>query len=267
MSLDNVTKILLAGASLCLGAYLTALRAKINSTKLKNKMHYAFYAITVVFFLGALATLFFSWENLFYEKGIFKPNWFAIIVIIMCIVATILLFHFTFKNLAGKYQYKTSELDPIVNKFTENADKKNIKLLAGDINFFGNYPKEMEEHSQYKCLRKEGFRQIQILCTEPKTNEEKIRYGKIISDFNTVELKYYFPPQADLLIRGRLKTLNNVIHLLIYNKIRSGVYEALELDTANSSGVMYNYIWNLIWELAKSPTQEQLNEYVSLYRN
>lgn len=182
-------------------------------------------------------------------------------------VSSVLLFLFTLKNLAGKHQYKTAELDPIVNKFTENADKKNIKLLAGDINFFGNYPQDMDQNSQYNCLRKERFKEIQILCTEPKTNEEKVRYGKIISDFNTVELRYYFPPHADLLIRGRLKTLNNVTHLLIYNKIKSGVYEALESDTANKSGVMYNYIWDLIWSLAKSPSSEELNEYVNLYRN
>ena len=50
MTLDNILKILLAGASLCLGSYLTALRAKITSSKIKNKLHYAFYAVTGLFF-------------------------------------------------------------------------------------------------------------------------------------------------------------------------------------------------------------------------
>lgn len=69
MSLDNLSKILLAGASLCLGAYLTALRAKINSEKIKNKLHYVFYAVTIIFFLGALFTLFYYRKDFFlYRK-------------------------------------------------------------------------------------------------------------------------------------------------------------------------------------------------------
>lgn len=187
MIYDNLLKLILAGASLCLGAYLAALRSKISSLKFRNRLHYGFYIISFVIFTGSLVTIIIYWTELI------KPDWFAVIVLIAAIISPILLFLFTKKNLVGKHQYKTNELDPIVNSFTENADKKNIKLLAGDINFFGNYPKDIEENSQYKCLRKEGFKQIQILCIEPKSNEEKIRYGKIISDLHTVELKYYCP--------------------------------------------------------------------------
>ncbi len=187
MSLDNLSKILLAGASLCLGAYLTALRAKINSEKIKNKLHFVFYSVTAIIFLSSLITLYYYWKDIFYTEKGFNPNWFIIIVIATCVVSSILLFLFTLKNLAGKHQYKTAELDPIVNKFTENADDKNIKLLAGDINLFGNHPQDMDKNSQYECLRKAPFKEIQILCIEPKTTEEKVRYGKIISDMKTVQ--------------------------------------------------------------------------------
>jgi hypothetical protein len=266
MTLDNALKLLLAGASLCLGSYLTALRAKITSSKIKNKLHYAFYVVTGLFFTSAIISLFCYWDELIFEKEAVKPNYFGLITICFCIAATIILFLFTRKNLIGKYQYKTSELDPVVNSFTKNADKDNIRLLAGDINFFGNSPADMENNSQYECLKKERFREIQILCWKPKTNGEKIRYGKIINDMPEVKIKFYKPPKADLKIRGRLKTLNNVTHLLIYNKIQSGIYEALEIDTANSSGAMYNHLWELIWESAEVPSNEELQEYNNLYR-
>lgn len=266
MILDNTLKILLAGASLCLGSYLTALRAKITSNKIKNKLHYAFYIVIGLFFASAIISTFYYWNDLFFEKDTFKPNYFALITIAVCIAATVVLFLFTRKNLIGKHQYKTSELDPVVNQFTKNADKDNIRLLAGDINFFGNSPADMEINSQYDCLKKERFREIQILCWRPKNNDEKIRYGKIINDMPQVKIKYYKPPKADLKIRGRLKTLNNVTHLLIYNKIQSGIYEALEIDTANSSGAMYNHLWDLIWNSAEEPSNEELQEYSNLYR-
>jgi len=267
MNLDDTIKILLAGSSLCLGAYLTAMRAKITSSKIKNNLHFVFYIVTGLFFILAIISLMFYWNNLFFENNQLKPNYFDLVVISACILSSILLFIFTNKNLVGKYQYKTSELDPIVNKFTKNADKDNIRLLAGDINFFGNSSSEMDSNVQYKCLKEESFRVIQILCWRPKNNNEKIRYGKIINDFPQVQIKYYKPLKADLKIRGRLKTLNNVTHLLIYNKIQSGIYEALETDTANANGAMYNHLWDLIWESAEDATQEELQEYGKLFRS
>ena len=266
MILDNLLKLLLVGASLCLGSYLTALRAKLTSNKIKNKLHYVFYTITIAFIIISIAAVICYWNELIYENDTFKPNLFAITVILLCITSAILLFLFTNKNLVGTYQYKTTQLDPIVNKFTRNADKDNIKLLAGDINFFGNSPTEMESNSQYNALKKEGFISIHILCWRPKTNDSKTRYGKIKNDIPNVELRYYNPPNADLKIRGRLKTLNNVTHLLIYNKIESGLYEALEIDTANSNGALYNHLWELVWDTAEKPSDYELDSYIKLYR-
>ena len=267
MVLDNINKLLLAGASLCLGAYLAALRTKISTTRAKNSLHVAFYIIAGLFFLGALITFLCFWNEIFFKENKINPDWFTIGVLLSCIASTIVLVAFTIRNFSGKFQYKTPELDPIVNKFTKDADKTNIRLLAGDINFFGNSPQEMNKNSQYSCLKDEGFNEIQILCWKPQNDEAKKRYGKIITDMPQTVLRYYRPPHADLMIRGRLKTLNNVTHLLMYNKIRSGLYEAILSDLANSSGAMYNHLWNLIWEMAETPSLDEINAYKLLSKH
>ncbi len=87
MSIDNLTKILLAGSSLCLGSYLTALRAKINSTNSKNKLHYVFYAVTILLFSLSLLALLLFWKELLFKKEVFDPDYFAISVIIICILS------------------------------------------------------------------------------------------------------------------------------------------------------------------------------------
>jgi hypothetical protein len=261
MSLDNLLKILLAGGSLTGGAFLTALRAKLANTKKKNWLHLSFYVISCVVLLGALLTTIFEWNE------IIKPDWYAIIVILIAIVFAILLIRVTNKFLTGKYQFTVAELDPVVNDFSRNADKGNIKLLAGNLDFFGKSWQQMDKHPQYMCLAEESFREIQILCTSPSSNNDKMRYGKILTDFPTVKIKYYQPANADLKVRGRIKTLNNVTHLLIYSKIVPGKYEALELDTANSNGALYSHLWELIWGTADTPTEAQLNEYKIVYSN
>lgn len=48
--------------------------------------------------------------------------------------------------------------------------------------------------------------------------------------------------------------------------MKQGVYEALELNTAETTGALYSHLWNLVWELADIPTLEQLNEYRNIYR-
>lgn len=247
-----------------LGAFLTAVRARLTSIKYKNRLHLVFYILSGIVALSVIVGSISFYDMIFFQKN--GKNWTAIIILILAFISSFLLIYFTRRYLVGKYQYKTSELDPIVNKFTENADKANIRLLAGDLNLFGKTPHDMDNNSQYKSLKNCNFRSVQILCFKPKYNVEKIRYGKLISDM-PVELRYYHPPQADLNVRGRMKTLNNVTYLLIYNKIRSELYEALELDTANANGALYNHIWNLIWQLAEPVSKDDLDQYVELYRN
>lgn len=265
MTLDDFTKILLSGVSLMLGALLTAVRRKLVAAKKKNKLHLIFYIVAGTIILTAIIVAFKFWQQLFPPAASGQPYWFGIVVIVASIVASIALIWFTKINLVGKYQYKTKELDPVVNNFTKNSDKTNIWLLAGDLNFFGGTPQEMDRNLQYDCLKNENFRTIQILCFKPRTLIEKIRYSKILTDM-LVEIRYYQPQEADLNVRGRMKTLNSVTHLLIYNKVVSGTYEALELDTANANGALYNHIWNLIWQLAEPYGDEEREEYKRFYR-
>ncbi len=269
MELDDVLKLLLAGASLTAGAFFTALRAKITSTKYKNWLHTSFYVISAIIIIGAGSVIYSFWSEIFAKNDEMpdsKNNWFAVFVIALSITSSLALIWVTYKFLVGTYQYTVDKLNPIVNKFSENADKNNIKLLAGNLDFFGKSIPDIDKHPQYICLRKESFSRIQILCTPPNLNEDKMRYGKIISDLPTVELRYYKPTSADLNVRGRIKTLGGVPMLLIYNKIQSGLYEAIELNTAESQGAHYSSLWSLIWDLADSPTQEQLSEYKDIYQ-
>ncbi|MCB0518180.1 MAG: hypothetical protein H6577_06410 [Lewinellaceae bacterium] len=269
MELDDVLKLLLAGASLTAGAFFTALRAKITSTKYKNWLHASFYGISVIIIIGAVIVTYCFWNEIFAKNETIpdsKNNLYATFVIALSLLSSIGLIWVTFKFLVGKYQYTVDKLNPIVNKFSRNADKENIKLLAGDLDFFGKTKDEIDKNSQYQCLKDENFKKIQILCTPPISYGDKERYGKIITDFPRAELRYYKPSHADLKVRGRIKTLNNVPMLLIYNKILPGQYQAIELNTAETEGAHYSGLWNLIWELADTPTQEQLSEYREIYQ-
>ncbi len=62
-----------------------------------------------------------------------------------------------------------------------------------------------------------------------------------------------------------MKTISGVEKLLIYSKIKSGKYLAIETDTANSNGALYNNIWKLIWSLATRLSSQQKTEYKDLY--
>lgn len=260
MNLDESLKILLPAGTLAAGAALTALRSKLATTKQKNALHWTFYVVSGLIFLGTVAAL------LFFFKQIFEPNWFAILVCAISIASSVGLFWSTKRFLLGKNQFKTSELDPVVNNFTRNADKENIKLLAGNLDFLGTSRQQIDSHQQYRCLLEEGFRQIEILCVAPLNNADKMRYGKILVDFQGVELRYYDPEKADLKVRGRIKTINNVTRLLIYNRVSHRIYQALELDTADKNGAHFTRLWNLVWEIAVKPTPEQLHEYMQLYQ-
>ncbi|MBZ0203273.1 MAG: hypothetical protein K8I03_09695 [Ignavibacteria bacterium] len=158
-----------------------------------------------------------------------------------------------------KYIFNIKEIDPVINSFTENSDKQEIKLFGGDLNFFGNGPGEMDLNKQYICLKSLGFNKVLILCSEPQNTTDNIRYGKILNDFKNVEIRYYDPKKADLFIRGRLKTIQGVTKLLIYTKVKKGLYRIIETDTANSNGALYNNIWELAWGLARKLSTTEIS--------
>jgi hypothetical protein len=254
--MDNLLKIILIFGSVSLGALLGVLRSKIFASKENNKLHYFFYGFSIV---SVLTCLFLSIK---YSN---KIDSFSIGVLIATFVLSILLWLATNKFLFFKNIYKSTELDTPVNKFTSNADKNDIKLFGGDLNFFGNSPSEIDNNSQYTHLKSLAFKKVSILCEAPHNQIQKIRYGKILHEIPYVELRFYEPETADLKVRGRIIQVQGVTKLLMYTKIKSGIYQSLETDTANSNGVLYNNIWELAWGLAQRPIQSDLDSYIDVY--
>lgn len=259
MSLDEIVRVLSMGTSAAIGAVLGILRSKILVTKYKSTLHHSFLGFSIFLSIAAVLILILYIGELSNDLSSFNT-----IVVLLTIVFGILLFYVTRKHLVLKDVFKTIELDPIVNDFTSNADKNEIKLFGGDLNFFGNTPAEMEKNEQYTHLRSLEFKKILILCESPKNSTQKTRYGKILVDMPYTELRFYHPEIADLRVRGRIIKITAVDKLLIYTKIKSGTYQAIETDTANSTGARYIGIWNLVWSLAAKPSQSQIEEFKSL---
>jgi hypothetical protein len=164
-----------------------------------------------------------------------------------------------------KKYYNPTNFDKIINDYTNIADRNEIKLIGGDLNFFGLTPIDMDKNAQYSVLKQKNFNKILVLCEEPKSNDTKKRYGKILHDFvNVVELRFYNPNEADLRIRGRLFSENGIEKLLIYSKVKPQKYKALATDTANENGALYNNIWRLIWSLSIRPSQTDIDGYLGL---
>lgn len=244
--------------SLCLGAFFGVLRSKIFATRTKTGLHYFFYGFSIIVFLASITSGFIYWSDF---------SLFGIIGSVLAIFSSIALFIFTKRYLLVKDVYHTSELDHIVNSFTANGDKNEIKMFGGDLNFFGNTPSDMDNNAQYHYLRSLEFNKISILCEEPNDNTKKIRYGKILHDMPETELRFYNPKEADLKVRGRMIKVQGSDKLLMYTRVKSKHYQALETDTGNSGGALYNNIWNLVWSLAVKPTPPQLQDYKNLFSN
>lgn len=256
MDSENFMKLILSGASISFGALLGVLRSKIFASKENNKLHYIFYSFSILILLLSIP------GAIIYKKDL---NAFNTTVIISAIIFSALLFLATNKFLIFKNVFKTKALDPIVNKFTANADKNDIRLFGGDLNFFGNSTQEIDVNKQYTHLRSLEFKKISILCETPHTQLQRIRYGKILSEMPYVQLRFYEPAIADLKVRGRIIQVQGIIKLLMYTKIKDGLYQSIETDTANSSGALYNNIWELAWALASTPTPSEIQNYISLF--
>jgi hypothetical protein len=110
------------------------------------------------------------------------------------------------------------------------------------------------------------FRRLLILCAIPHNNIQKIRYGKILYDFKGAELKFYQPNEADLKLRGRIIIVGKISKLLMYSKVKSQVYQAIQTDVGDSSGALYNGIWELVWSLARPASKDEVDEYIKLFR-
>lgn len=187
-------------------------------------------------------------------------------IVIGSFVSGAVIIFFTKAKLDVKSVFTTAELNPIVNSFTEKADRKEIKLFGGDLNFFGNSKKEMEQNPQYTHLRGLSFSRVLVLCESPKDIDDEVRYGKILTDMPQAELRFYKPAEADLKVRGRIIEVQGISKLLMYNKIKSKTYEAIETDRANAKGELYHNIWELVWSLAIKPTEGEIDSYKKLIK-
>jgi hypothetical protein len=253
MKLQDLTLILSVGISAALGATLGILRSKIFASKIKSFLYFFFYILSGLLFVFGIYTAVCYWQE-------------SKILVILSVASSVGLTAATWFLLVFKDTYTTSELDPIVNKWTSNGDRNEIKLFGGDLSFFGEGPNNMDANVQYTHLRSLGYNHILILCEVPNDSIKKIRYGKILSDMPAAELRFYNPDKADLRVRGRIIKVHGVNRLLVYTKIQSGIYQAIETDTANSNGALYSSIWDLVWHLATIPAIDQAQNFKQLYQ-
>ena len=260
MNFTDLTTLLVVLASVVLGAFYGALANKLISEDDKSGWIWTFYSIGGIAIILPIIVIIKYWDELF------APSIIGICGVFLSILGGMAILIFTKKFIHVKNIYTTAELDPIINRFTETADKNEIKLFGGDLNFLGNSEHEIDKNPQYNALRAHNFNRILIICEQPEHNSTKIRYGKILTDMPNVELRFYNPQEADLRVRGRILQVNGVNKLLMFSKIRSKVYKAIETDTANSYGALYNNIWLLIWSLGIRPDANEILEFKSLYR-
>lgn len=256
MKLADSTSILLAVTSICIGALLGVVGDRLNNSVENSRWKYLFYFIGIgtIIHAGILAWLM--------KDSLSQVD---IYIVVFAFVSGILTIGYTYKKLEIKSVFAIEELDPIINSFTSKGDKKEIKLFGGDLNFFGNSVIDIDGNNQYNHLKAQHFKRILILCEAPKKSlETKIRYGKILRDMPNTELRFYNPDRADLKVRGRIIETQEGPRLLMYTKVQSRLYRALETDIANSNGFLYNNIWNLVWELALKPEQSELDMYKGL---
>jgi hypothetical protein len=253
----ELTDLFLVVATITTGAFLGVLGNRLVAYNSQSKWRFGFYVLGIITFL-LIPIYLFSVDNLVIGDYI---------MISFLGIPSLCLIIFTIKYLDRKSIFTTKELDPKINDFTSSSDQAEIKLFGGDLNFFGNTPSEMDQNDQYNHLKSLRFKKISILCEEPRSASTKIRYGKILHEMDCTILKFYNPEEADLLIRGRMKTIQGVEKLLVYTKIKTGIYQAIETDTANSNGALYNNIWKLIWSLAIEINNLQREDYIRIYRN
>lgn len=259
MQQNDIITVFIAITSISFGVFFGVLGNRIVSINNKSVWKWAFY------FLGGVSIVvptIIAWVNWLLIKG----STFSLIVFVFSILSGVFVLISTNRILDRKQIFNSSELDPIVNDFTSKADKNEIKLFGGDLNFFGNSPQEIDVNKQYTHLRSLQFHHVLILCETPINQIQRIRYGKILAELKGAELRFYNPKEADLRVRGRIIRMDGSTRLLMYNKEKPKVYRAIETDTSDSNGALYSNIWDLVWQLATRPIQEEIDAFIQLYQ-
>ncbi len=250
--------ILVSLASIAMGGFFGILGNKLINTREKSNWKWAYYlfgGLVILFALGCIGA-----------NNVHDPHYKATIIIaILSIISGGLIIIGTKKLLLAKNIYSIPELNPIINEFTNIADRSEIKLFGGDLNFFGNSTSDIDRNIQYNHLKALRFSKVLILCEEPNSPETRIRYGKILAEIPHTSLGFYNPRLADLRVRGRLIRVDGSTKLLMYTKDKPGYYKAIETDTGNSNGALYNNIWELVWSLSYKPTAEENDSMIKMF--
>lgn len=166
--------------------------------------------------------------------------------------------------------YTPFELDPFIRKFTENSKVDTLKMIAGDLNFFGDNLDEMNNNEQFKQLTKLGFNKVQILCKKPNLNSLQSiqRYGKVLFDIENVELRFYTDTVQDIKLRGRFaKYSPSVDAMSIYERINATHYRVIESNINNYDCALFIRIFKLTWANAEIPSQNDINDWVNQYKS
>lgn len=164
------------------------------------------------------------------------------------------------------------KLSEKLKEFTKDAKKEEISLWGGDLDFLGNSEEEINQSDQYTQLK--GFSNINILCNrpDPKNETDKVRFGKILNDFQQkVVFKFYHDEKSpDIHVRGRIKKKNYTPYnraALVHEKLKDGWYKTIEEDiSAKACSEVYLRVWKMVWHHADPISDDEKSEYIEAYQ-
>src|SRR5688572_11434646 len=129
MNSKELFDILAGVAFIAFGAFFGVIANRLIAVREKSAWKSAYYLLGILLIVFALILLVVKF------RVISELGWFAVI---FSIVSGSLIVFATRKLLDVSDVYSIAKLNPIINKFTRLADRTEIKLFGGDLNFFGN---------------------------------------------------------------------------------------------------------------------------------
>lgn len=248
--------IFLSIATFAIGVFLGFLNnILVSKKKISKNWHWGIYVLYIgLIVFGIIACI------------IGSSAW-GIALIIMGAIALWISYYML--NKLNDNLLEATKLVPQVIEFTEKAKLDEIRLLGGDLNFFGENPSDMDTNEQYIQLRNKNFDKISILCKKPQNKKNRVRYGKILSDFgDVVEFRYYTADAPDPQIRGRIKKkLSPDIWVgLLYERVNENQYRTFEEDISEDKGSLVHLkFWELLWRHSHKISKQDKEEILSAY--
>jgi hypothetical protein len=221
-----------------------------------------FYLLGVCIGVFCIYMIFSSWKVP--DTPNIKNGFIGIFISILYLVAVYFLLN------QKEKLYTPFQLDPFIRKFTDNSKVDTLKMFAGDLNFLGDNPTEMDNNEQFKQLTKLGFNKVQILCKKPDlSSPDSIkRYGKVLSDIKNVELRFYTETVQDLKLRGRFaKYAPSVDAMSIYERINATHYRVIESNINNYDCGLFIRIFKMTWANAEIPNNTDISSWIAQYKS